>query len=627
MPELDWDGKYDEEGHRAAPLRVALPFQTVETVNESAQERQRSLDIFSAGRAPDWRNRLIWGDKKYVLPALLDEFAGKVDLIYIDPPFATGQDFSFPMNIEDTQFVKEPSLIEVKAYRDTWGRGLDSYLDWFYGMAVHLEELLSEKGSLYVHLDPGISHAVKALLDEVLGRERFINEIVWKRSDAKGDIGQGSKHFGRVNDVLLFYSKSDARAWNPHYAPLDPEYVEKFYRYTDPDGRRYKLDNMTGPGGAAKGNPLYEVMGVTRYWRYSRERMEELINEGRVIQTNPGTVPMYKRYLDESKGTPLTTNWNDISFIRGWSSEKIQYPTQKPEALLERIIGVSSNEGDLVLDCVCGSGTTAVVAEKLNRRWIAADLGRFAIHTARKRLLSVPDVQPFIVQNLGKYERQLWQKAEFGDKAATRTAAYRDFILSLYHAKPIGGHSWLHGIKGGRMVHVSTVDAPVTVGDIKQIAAEFRKVIGTGKDAPTSKSVDILGWDFAFEVNEVARQDAAKAGIELRFIRIQGKCLTSARSNRAMSSSSSLPPCQSTSSRMERRYPSASLTSLFRLRMSRRTCSARSANGPSGSTTGRSTGITRTTPSTTIGSHSERARKTRSTWTRQMSTPSGERTR
>src|SRR5215216_3167877 len=177
MVELIWEGKYDANGKRVAPLRVALPFQTVETVNESAQQRQMTLDLFSAGRDTEWRNRLIWGDKKYVLPSLLPEFAGKVDLIYIDPPFATGADFSFQAQVGDDDFIKEPSLIEEKAYRDTWGRGLDSYIKWFYETVVYLHELLSEKGSLYVHLDWHAVHYAKAILDEIFGSDRFINEI------------------------------------------------------------------------------------------------------------------------------------------------------------------------------------------------------------------------------------------------------------------------------------------------------------------------------------------------------------------------------------------------------------------------------------------------------------------
>jgi hypothetical protein len=198
--ELIWDGKYDANGKRVAPLRVALPFQTVETVNESAQDRVKNLALFYAvEREKPWRNRLIWGDKKYVLPSLLPEFAGKVNLIYIDPPFDTGADFSFTATVpaaedddaDGTAFTKEPSIIEQKAYRDTWGRGLDSYLQWLYE-TVLLYELLAETGSIYVHLDWHVGHYAKAILDEVFGTNNCINEIVWKRSDAHNDAGQGA---------------------------------------------------------------------------------------------------------------------------------------------------------------------------------------------------------------------------------------------------------------------------------------------------------------------------------------------------------------------------------------------------------------------------------------------------
>ncbi len=205
----------------------------------------------------------------------------------------------------------------------------------------------------------------------------------------------------------------------------------------------------------------------------------------------------------------------------------LTYPTQKPEALLERILKASSNEGDLVLDCFVGSGTTAAVAEKLNRRWIACDLGRFAIHTTRKRLLSIPGVKPFVVQNLGKYERQAWQSSEFGDPqtAASVIHNYRRFILDLYQARPIEGYTWLHGLKSGRMVHVGPVDLPISPSDITQIAIEFRKAVGTGADAPAEAAVDVLGWDFAFEINEVALQQAAQANLHMRFIRIPREIL------------------------------------------------------------------------------------------------------
>lgn len=252
--------------------------------------------------------------------------------------------------------------------------------------------------------------------------------------------------------------------------------------------------------------------------------MDRLFAEGRVVFTG-GRMPRLKLYLDEMRGTPISDLWDDIPPINSQSPERVNYPTQKPEALLKRVVEASSNEGDLVLDCFCGSGTTAAVAEKLNRRWIACDLGRFAIHTTRKRLLGIPGVKPFMVQNLGKYERQAWQVAEFGAGAEAATQAYRRFVLQLYHAQPVEGYVWLHGNKAGRMVHVGGVDAPVTRADVTGMVTEFRKAVGTGKGAPTRSGIDVLGWDFAFELNETARQDAELAGIDLRLIRIPREVL------------------------------------------------------------------------------------------------------
>ncbi len=475
MVELIWDGKYDENGQRTAPLRLKLPFQTVETVNESDQERQLSFDRFLSGQTPEWRNRLIWGDKKYVLPALLDEFAGQVDLIYIDPPFNVGADFSYQVKIENEKFIKEPSIIEQKAYRDTWGQGLDSYIQWFYETTCLLRELLSEKGSIYVHLDWHIGHYAKAVLDEIFGSDNFVNEIIWhyKRWPAK------SNNFQKMHDVILLYGKDEQkRIFNVY------------------------LQGLTE--------------GTKKRWRGQKSKVEFVDGVRQVTQMTD----------EESPGTPQNDVWN-ISVVNSQALERVDYATQKPEALLERIIQASSNENDLILDCFCGSGTTAAVAEKLNRRWITCDLGRFAIHTARKRLLSIDNVKPFVVQNLGKYERQAWQSAEFGgpDKAAHVVTHYRHFILDLYNARPIQGYTWLHGLKRGRMVHVGAVDSPVSPSDVQQIAMEFRKAMGTGQDAPSESAVDVLGWDFAFELNEVAKQQAAQANITMRFLRIPREVL------------------------------------------------------------------------------------------------------
>src|SRR4051812_40694259 len=236
-------------------------------------------------------------------------------------------------------------------------------------------------------------------------------------------------------------------------------------------------------------NMMYEWKGFPspeKGWRYSIETMTRLDTEGKIwYPDDRSRRPRFKRYLDESKGRPLDTVWVDIDPVNSQASERVDYRTQKPEALLERIIRASSNDGDLVLDCFCGSGTTSAVAEKLGRRWIAADLGRFAIHTARKRLLSIPDVQPFVVQNLGKYERQHWQTGQFAASGPeshvqvdVRHRAYTDFMLNLYHAQPMNGYTWIHGKKGDRFVHVGGVDGPVTAGDVKNIVVEFKKAIG-----------------------------------------------------------------------------------------------------------------------------------------------------
>ena len=508
MVELTWDGKYDKDGKRAAPLRIALPFQTVETVNESAQQRQRMLDIFAAGRDPEWRNRLIWGDKKYVLPSLLPELAGKVDLIYIDPPFATGADFSYRAQVGDDEFTKEANVIEQKAYRDTWGKGLDGYLAWFYGAVVNLYDLLADTGSLYIHCDTNASHYIKVVADAVFGNDNFRNEIIWIYGKAARGAKGIAKQYARNNDVILLYSRSNDWTFNPSigYRVLSSEEAK---------AKGFRKDNL----GWFKTSPRGD---------YTDDSIKRLEKEGRIYRTKTGTIRI--RYnLQEKNGKVLEeyrhgSAWDDIpDMMHTKKSERLGYPTQKPEELLERIIRTSSNENDLVLDCFCGSGTTAAAAEKLNRRWIACDLGRFAIHTARKRLLGIEDVRPFVVQNLGKYERQVWQKAEFGENMGFVLRAYRQFILDLYHAETVEGCSWLHGVKGRRMVHVGSVDSPIALGDVQQIAIEFKKTVG--KNPSRVAGVDVLGWDFALDMNETARQIAQDAGLQVRFMRIPREVL------------------------------------------------------------------------------------------------------
>ncbi len=500
MTELTWEGKY-KDGKKVTPVRIALPFQTIETVNESAQQRQKTLDFFAAepdpspfggGREGAWRNRLIWGDKKYVLPSLLPEFAGKVNLIYIDPPFNVGSDFSFTATIADhpdtdedetTEFIKQPSIIEQKAYRDTWGKGLDSYMQWFYETALLLKELLTDDGSIYVHLDWHVGHYAKVILDEVFGYENFRNEIIWYYYNKfQGNVNR----FASNHDIIFLYSKGDKFKFNKQ-TEKRPETVKQLKRVWDKE--KGKIVNAKGEDGKV----LY-------------------------IETDEKTV-------DDV--------WRMSMLQPADKTENLFYQTQKPEALLERIIKASSNEDDLVLDCFCGSGTTAATSERLNRRWITCDLGRFAIHTARKRFLGINSVKPFIVQNLGKYERQQWMNAEFEspEDRFEQEKTYRHFILELYHAKSLDGYTWLHGAKAGKMIHVGGVETPVTVDDIKATIKEFWKLVGKPLSSGEAgvrlekNHIDFLGWDFAFDVNETAKRFAAENNVQIHPIKIPREVL------------------------------------------------------------------------------------------------------
>jgi len=409
------------------------------------------------------KNKLYYGDNYEVLQQHVKD--ASVDLIYLDPPFNSRQDYNVLFAEKDgTQ-----SSSQIHAFEDTWEWNIDAmrsyqhiveniggrvadtmrafhtflynsdmmaYLAMMAPRLIELRRVLKETGSIYLHCDPTASHYLKILMDAVFGPQFFVNEITWKRTTAHADEKQGRKAFGNVSDVLLFYSKSAAYAFTYQYQPYSEEYLKK-YNNIDASGRRYRLDNLTGPGGAAKGNPSYDVMGVTRFWRYSRERMAQLIAEGRIIQTKPGSVPQYKRYLDEMPGTPLQNIWDDIFPINSQAQERLGYPTQKPEALLERIIKASSNEDDVVLDPFCGCGTTIQVAQRLNRRWIGIDITHLAIGLIKKRLDDgFPDHQPPIRQTYevigeptdyagaaalaeeDKYQFQWWALGQVGARPA-----------------------------------------------------------------------------------------------------------------------------------------------------------------------------------------------------------------
>jgi DNA modification methylase len=407
-------------------------------------------------------------------------------LVYLDPPFKSDAQY----NILFKEASGEPSASQIQAFSDTWqwdaasreayeyltGNQVDSKVadvaEAFYKMLgknamtaylfmmaerlIELERVLKNTGSIFLHCDPTASHYLKLIMDAIFGANNFVNEIIWKRSHAHSDTKQGAKHFGRLHDTILFYAKNKADAeyiWNQQFTPHEKEYLDSFYKHVElPNGTRrlltkeeranrsltkgrvYKLDNMEGPGGASRGNPRYEFLGVTRYWRYSKETMQKKFAAGRVLQTKAGNVPMEIRYLDESPGISLQDMWTDITPLSAFAKERLGYPTQKPVALLERIIKSCSNEGDWILDPFCGCGTAVAVAEKLKRHWIGIDVTWLAVNLMKTRVREMfPDAR-FDIEGEPK------------DLGAARELAkdryqFQWWALSLIGARPVGAKS------------------------------------------------------------------------------------------------------------------------------------------------------------------------------------------
>ena len=311
----------------------------------------------------------------------------KVDMVYIDPPFASGANYAKKVlmrNASESPLDSVDSIGEEIMYGDIWQK--EDFLNWFYERLLAIRETLSETGSIYVHLDRSIGHYGKVLMDEIFGDENFQNEIIWKRTSARSD----SQTYNHIHDVLFFYSKGESFIWNPQYTDHDEKYEEERYCYDDGDGRKYQLTDMTSP------NPRHTMMYVwkgfqspEKGWRFQRSTMAELDAQGRIWYPDDKTKrPRLKRYLDESKGRPLDSVWMDVFPVNSQAEERLNYPTQKPEDLLTRIIQASSSPGMTVADFFSGSGTTATVAHKLGRRFIASDIGLNAIQTTRDRLVA-----------------------------------------------------------------------------------------------------------------------------------------------------------------------------------------------------------------------------------------------
>jgi site-specific DNA-methyltransferase (adenine-specific) len=319
-------------------------------------------------------NAIYCGD---CLSILKDFPKESINLIYLDPPFFTNRRY--------VMRARKGVWGEL-AFADEWPEGLGAYVNWIRERIMECNRVLKTSGSIYLHCDPHASHYLKVMMDDLFGLRNFRNEIVWQRQRSHNNGKQGATHFGRTHDTILFYVKSRRAKWNTTYVPYEDTYVKRAYKYCEErTGRKYAVGDITAPGGPAKGNPQFEFLGFTRYWRFTQERMEALHNEGRIVQLKPGGLPYLKRYLDEMKGICLQDIWCDVRSVHV-SRESIGYPTQKPLSLLRRIIESSSQAGDLVLDPFCGCGTALSAAHETGRRWIGIDVNSTACMLVRERL-------------------------------------------------------------------------------------------------------------------------------------------------------------------------------------------------------------------------------------------------
>jgi site-specific DNA-methyltransferase (adenine-specific)/adenine-specific DNA-methyltransferase len=474
--ELVWNGKSRDV------CTAVLPFQTLEHIDEPRKEKAQEEELgFDMGgrQVAGWTNKLIWGDNKLILSSLKSgalrrqiEDAGGLKLIYIDPPFDVGADFSMDIEIGGETFHKEPNLLEQIAYRDTWGRGADSFISMIYERLILMRDLMHPEGSIYVHCDWHISHMLRLALDEVFGANKFQNEIIWYYyNKMQGNINR----FASNHDVIFWYSKSDKKPFTKIYEDR-PETVRQIKRVWSKETQ--KLVNAKG-------------------------------EDGKVI------------YIETDRKS-VDDVWRLSMLQPADRSENAGYATQKPETLLERIITASSNEGDLVADFFCGSGTTAAVAEKLGRKWIATDLGKFGIHTTRKRLIGVQrglkasgkSFRAFEVLNLGRYERQAYLNVSgrlTGKKReqalAKKEQDFRELILKAYKAEPLAESGFFHGKQGGRLVVIGPINLPIGRLFVEEIIMESRKRGAT--------RVDILAFEFEMGLFPAVLEEAKSKGIDL----------------------------------------------------------------------------------------------------------------
>ena len=469
---------------------VVMPFQKIEHIDEPRKEKQSNLEDFGVdekGRQlKGWTNKLIWGDNKFILSSLKNgpifeeiKKQGGIKLIYIDPPFDVGADFSMKIEVGDEEYEKKASVLEELAYRDTWGKGMDSFIAMIYERLKLMKELLAEDGSIYVHCDWRVNSYIRLIMDEIFGKDNFRNEIIWYYPQS---IKASTKKFLSNHDCLFLYSRfKENFLYNSQEEPYSEKQLERFKHY-DENGKFY-----------------YDT------------RRDKNNNKIQV-----------KVYLKKT-GTPVSDMWY---FNRTQGNEYLEYPTQKPEKLLERVIKASSNEGDLICDFFAGSGTTLAVAEKLNRKWIGSDLGKFSIHTIRKRMIKVQrelkeenkNYRAFEIMNLGKYERSHFigvnldlndekQKKQLED----REENFINLIVNAYKGVRVDGFKTIQAKKQDRLVNIGPVNLPVSQRHVKEVLNELIERKFT--------KADILAFEFDFGIEDILKE-AKREGIDLSLKKI-----------------------------------------------------------------------------------------------------------
>ena len=522
--ELVWEGKSN------ALTDVRLPFQVIEQVDEPRSEKvlesQFGLFDTSGRQLKGWSNKLIWGDNKLIISSLRagsirDEIEknGGIKLVYIDPPFDVGADFKMNIEIGEERFEKQPSVIEEIAYRDTWGKGSNSFSSMLYERIKLIHQVLASDGSIFLHCDYRVSATIKLMLDEVFGFENFVNEIIWQ--GAVGDSSNKNKKYIKSHDTIFFYRKNiDSYIWNETFQEYSPESI-KMYKHKDSKGYYMTGGPVSNPGGAGY---IYDLGFGEKLpaggYRMPKETALKWLEEGTLI-VESGKVPTRKLYLQE--GVRCKDVWSDIANTRG--SQVIDYPTQKPEKLLERIILSATNEGDIVADFFGGSGTTASICEKNGRKWITSDIGKFSIHTIRKRLISVQrdlkkeekNWRAFELLNLGKYERGMLIASHTGldsDKFIDEIQARKDkifekIILQAYSANEVENDMIFVGSKNNRMISIGPLNLPVTRLFVETVIEQCKKIKST--------KADILAFEYEMGLFPNIQDESRKLGVDLSF--------------------------------------------------------------------------------------------------------------